>query len=251
MIESFAGKSLGFMDFTFGIITDGRQDERLNLIIDTIEKQEIPKYEIIVVGNTRIHRDKTSVMPFDESIKPKWITKKKNIIIPEAQYENIVLFHDYVGLCDGWYKGYQMFGNDFHVCMNPLYLDYGLRGIDWLLCPFNHIPDNKLAKYLKEKGIDFKNGDVKLPYDITHLSKYMFIPGNYFIVKKHVMEEFPLDENRVWNQMEDVEWSLRVNQKYNFSLNTYSMCRYIQGGRNPGHSYVRPEMLNALRAFSD
>ena len=39
------------MEFTFGIITSGAEDDSINQIIDSIEKQNIPTYEIIIVGN--------------------------------------------------------------------------------------------------------------------------------------------------------------------------------------------------------
>lgn len=32
--------------------------------------------------------------------------QKKNIIVLNAKYENIVLLHDYVKLGDNWYKGF-------------------------------------------------------------------------------------------------------------------------------------------------
>ena len=69
------------MKFTFGIITNGNSDDNLNLVIDSIEKQSIPlsHYEIIVVGNSRVNRKNTVIIPFDNSIK-EWITKKKNLI---------------------------------------------------------------------------------------------------------------------------------------------------------------------------
>ena len=41
------------MDFTFGIITDGKNDEFIRLIIQSIENNHIPVYEVIIVGNTK------------------------------------------------------------------------------------------------------------------------------------------------------------------------------------------------------
>ena len=42
------------MDFTFGIITDGNSDNFIKLIIESIIRNNIPNYEIIIVGNTCI-----------------------------------------------------------------------------------------------------------------------------------------------------------------------------------------------------
>ena len=81
------------MDFTFGIITSNNI-ENLNKIIDSIEIQNISNYEIIIVGCNKIFnltnlnklkRKNCTCIPFDESIYPGWITKKKNIITQNAK----------------------------------------------------------------------------------------------------------------------------------------------------------------------
>ena len=50
----------------------------------------------------------------------------------------------------------------------------------------------------------------------------MYISGGYWIAKKSVMEEEPLNEDVVWGQAEDVEWSDRVREKYKYVMNTCS-----------------------------
>ena len=88
------------MNFTFGIITSGNSEDNINLIIDTIESQNIPFYEIIIVGQAHLNRNLTRIIPFDENIKKAWITKKKNLITKHAKYENIVYLHDYIKFDD-------------------------------------------------------------------------------------------------------------------------------------------------------
>ena len=77
------------MKFTFGIITSGI-DDRIGRIIDSIESLNIPKYEIIIVGNCNLKRTNTRIIPFDEDIKSKWITKKKNIITTNTRMVSIL-----------------------------------------------------------------------------------------------------------------------------------------------------------------
>lgn len=165
------------MDFTFGIITN--QSHFLNFIIDSIEKQNIPNYEIIIVGNCDIQRKNTRVINFDENIKNNWITKKKNTITKESKYENIVFMHDYIYLLDGWYEGHLKFGNDFYVLMDKIINTDNSRFRDWTLWESNGCRN-------------------LLPYDITNLSKIMYISGSYWVSKKSVMEEFPLNEKLSW-----------------------------------------------------
>lgn len=206
------------MDFTFGILTGGGNDAMINEIIDSIENETIPNYEIIIIGNSRIERKNTRVINFDETIRIGWITKKKNIITQEAKYENIVYSHDYIKLIEGWYKGQLMSGNNFNIRMDKIINNNGERFRDWCIWPHNN---NKMDGFI---GID-----CLIPYDITHLSKYMYISGSYWIAKKEVMVEFPLNENLVWGQGEDVLWSKQVREKYEFDMNINSSVFIIKG----------------------
>ncbi|MFX0072072.1 MAG: hypothetical protein ACFFAO_13370 [Candidatus Hermodarchaeota archaeon] len=156
------------MDFTFGIITGGNNESNINLIIDSIEKENIKNYEIIIVGSCLIERKNVKIISFDESIKRAWITKKKNLITENAKYENIVYMHDYIVFCNGWYEGFKTFGNDFKVCMNQIININGTRYRDWTLWP-THISID-FSKILPDRRY-------LLPYNELDLSKYMYISG--------------------------------------------------------------------------
>lgn len=207
------------MKFTFGIITSGTSDSLLNACIDSINNLEIPEYEIIVVGNTELVKPKTKVIPFDESIKKAWITKKKNIITENAQYENVVYSHDYILFENDWYRGYLKNGDDFKVCMNRVLNADRSRFHDWVIWPHN---ENFMDNIVLPKR------HCLIPYDMTHLSKYMYISGSYWVAKKELMEEFPLNEDLGWAEGEDTEWSFRVREKYNFTMNRHSTVRTLK-----------------------
>ena len=42
------------------------------------------------------------------------------------------------------------------------------------------------------------------------------------------MEEFPLNEDLVWGESEDIEWSKRVREKYNFHINEVASVRLLK-----------------------
>ena len=99
------------MEFTFGIITSGNNFKNISKIIASIENQSIENYEIIIVGGENIFKSEDVLhYPFDDTLKNGWITKKKNIIISKAKYENIVFMHDYIVFHKNWYKGFLKFG---------------------------------------------------------------------------------------------------------------------------------------------
>jgi len=207
------------MEFTFGIITSGTEDENINIIVDSIEKQNIPTYEIIIVGNSKVSRKNTRVVQFNDEVVPKWITRKKNIVTNLAKLENIVYLHDYVILTDNWYKGFLEFGNDFDLCMTKITNHDSTRYRDWCICMWDNPTIMQIA------GPDKK---CILPYDENRFKKYMYFSGAYWISKRKVMLEFPLNEQLVWGQGEDVLWSRQVREKYEFFMNTNSEVELLK-----------------------
>ena len=225
------------MKFTFGIITAGTSDEFLNQVIDSIEKQNIPEYQILVVGNSQVSRKNTFIIPFDEGIKTGWITRKKNIITTNARYENIVYTHDYVVFEDDWYEGFLKFGEDFKICMNKFVNPDYSRFRDWVIWPHN---ENFMD------SIVLPSRECLIPYEMTHLSKYQYISGTYWVAKKDVMMEFPLDENLCWGQGEDVLWSKQIRYKYDFSMNPHSTVKSLKF-KDPAFNVAGEETIQKLR----
>jgi hypothetical protein len=168
------------MDFTFGIITSGENDLFIMEIIISIVKNNIPNYEIIIVGNTKIQSNSHTnieIFEFDETIKKGWITKKKNIIALKAKYENIVLLHDYVKLGDNWYSGFLKFGDDYDWCVTKIINKNGARFRDYTLFPY--VVDHLKLFYSAGGDIDgYYNHQCLLPYDFQNTiktNKYMYI----------------------------------------------------------------------------
>jgi len=206
------------MKFTFGIITAGN-DNFIHNIINSIESQIPPDcYEIIIIGNSSINKNNTKIIPFDENIKPMWITKKKNIITENAKFENIVYMHDYISLESNWYNGFLQFGDDFNACMTKIINTDGSRFRDWTLFPlFSNVQALNIPK---QRNL--------LPYNITHMSKYQYFSGAYWVAKKSIMQEFPLNEALSWGQSEDIDWSQRYTSKYVFSINPLSTVKLLK-----------------------
>ena len=200
------------MQFTFGIITGGSPN--VERVIQSIDNQNIPEYEIIVVGGEPIQN--VVHVPFDESKKKLWITRKKNLITKHAKYDNIVYMHDYVALTDVWYQGFLEFGDDWDICMTKMVGKDWSRFRDWTLWP------DDIQKVFKDRS------HVLLPYHIDWMQKYMYISGAYWVAKKYVMEAEPLDERLGWGESEDVEWSFRVRDKYSYRMNEHSTVKLLK-----------------------
>ena len=226
------------MNFSFGICK-GINSPFLKEIIYSIRQQNIDKYEIIIVGEKHTEfGDDIINIDFDESIKPIWITKKKNLITKNAKYENIVYLHDYVYFKPDWYKGQILKGHDIKIRMDKIKNNNGVRFRDWCIWPHNdNVIDNIIGR------------SIMIPYDMTHLSKYMYINGTYWIANKKIMTEFPLNEDLVWGESEDVEWSKRVREKYSFEMNDFSEVRLLKQHSNHDFSECNNDIIKILKEY--
>jgi len=219
------------MNFTFGIVTDGKNDHYINIIIESIYKNNIPNFEIIIVGNTQISQsDKITVIYFDENIKKGWITKKKNMIAQNAKYENLVILHDYIKLDDNWYEGFLQFGQNFDWCVTKVLNTDETRFRDYNLFP------NKVESL----NIDYSPGDIDryfyhnclLPYNFENnlkTNKYMYISASSYIIKKNIAIKHPYNEDLCWGQGDDVELSKRLhNNGIIIKCNKYSSVSFLK-----------------------
>jgi hypothetical protein len=206
------------MNFTFGIVTSGTNDSHLKEIVNSIYSQNIPNYEIIIVGNTQISGDNIRVIPFDETVKNGWITKKKNIINKEAKYDIIVHLHDYIKLEDMWYEGFLKYGNDFDICTTQIENYNGNRFRDSNFFVF------ELPSMFQNRAL--------LPYNFiptSRLNKLMYISGAYFVIKKEVALKYPLNEDLCWGYGEDVEFSQRLtNDDIFLKCNAFSKVKFLK-----------------------
>lgn len=245
------------MNFTFGIITNGSNVHHLDQVIKSIMRLGIPEFEIIVVGGNRLAYPSVKHIEFNESVKHSWITKKKNLITAAAKYENIVYMHDYIILDSNWYEGYLKVGNAFNICMNPLINGDGSRYRDLTFFPAWHTMAAYGLKVHNSHNADALVADIDLhecliPYEhykeSKELTKLMYISGAYWVSKKSVMVEFPLDEKLSWGQGEDVLWSDQIKTKYTFSFNPYSHCRLLKH-KDPAFKPLTPKTIAAMQSI--
>jgi GT2 family glycosyltransferase len=90
------------------------------------------------------------------------------------------------------------FGNDWDLAMTRVSDIKGRRFYDWI--NWDHPSKTRYAP---------------VDYDNSSDAQYNFVPGAYWIAKKTLMLNQPLNEELTWGESEDIEWSLRVrNFKY-------------------------------------
>ena len=205
------------MNFTFGICTCYDSIPQLLAVVQSIKDLNIPEYEIILAGPLR---QRIPEMPQVKYLwSTGWTPQKKNMISRHAQYENLVLFHDYFVFDKDWYTSYQQFGNEWDVCSNPQLLNDGTRHFtDWVCWDSPVHP-----RYFS------------LPYDDWSHTKYQYQSGGYMIVKRDFFRENLFNESLVPGQPEDVEWSLRIRDKARYVCNPGAIVRHNKAHRDARH----------------
>lgn len=196
--------------WTFGIITKGERDDWLEEIIQSIHKQKVPYYEIIVCGTYHDRKEKNfTYIPFSERDDKGWITKKKNLIARAAKYENLCIVHDRIVFSKDWFWGMKKYGNCFDVlCNSQVLKGQGIRTGDWLT---------------------YGDSTLNSPYGISQLNysdwdKYVYMGGQLSIFKKTVWEACPWNETLYWGE-EDVELSFRFRDAgFLIRFNEHSKC---------------------------
>lgn len=195
------------MSICFAFITDGNNDGFLEQGIKSILRQSLSDSEIIVIGNSQLKIDGIKLIPFNETQKQSWITKKKNLVAHLSSKDILVIMHDYFAITPSWNNDgiKSLLCNDWDVCVTSILNPDGTRYRDWLLWPYSH-------KFLRIPFV-YTLANL-LPYTVKDLTDFMYVNGSLLIVKRDYFLANPLDEKRSWGEGEDVEWSIRLRDSW-------------------------------------
>lgn len=188
--------------WTFGIITNGKREDWILKIIESIRDQKIPDYEIIICGTYKIRKERDiKYLKFNKKDDKGWITKKKNLIVQNARYENICMLHDRMVLKENWYEGMKRWGNSFENlgCVQAF---QNLRVNDWIASHF-FIDNKEGEKFSFESYVDYRDW-----------YESIWFLGQLNIFKKSIITKNNLwwDERLFYGQREDYLFSMNLNK---------------------------------------
>jgi hypothetical protein len=194
------------MNISFGIISH-ENNSSVQKIVESIKENNIPCFEIIVVGNIE-PIDGVEIIHCPDLEVKNYITKKKNIFLAKAKYEIVVLLKDYVKLDINWYRGLVEYGSDWDVLMNVIKNDKHQRYLDWIW----------------ENPVLGEGRNVSYQVLSKNHPK-MFVSGGLLIAKKYVTDEVKFDEKLVGlGKPTDVRWSKEALSKFRYTFNIKSTC---------------------------
>jgi len=216
--------------WTFWIVTQWKRDDWLNQIIDSIELQKIPNYEIILcwkVNNDDIKNRKfIKYIEFTENDDKWWITRKKNIIIENAKYENLCIIHDRIIFEKWWYEWMKKWWNNFeHLTIHLKYWNeswhlFYMDQIFWSLIPYRNL-------FISYCNLHYNDWDINtVAWWTIH------------ILKKSISLKLGFDEHLFWADFtfEDAAITyLQSSKWYILRANPYSICDslYFRFWANP------------------
>jgi len=227
---------------TFGICTGYTNSEHLIKCIESIRKQDLDNYEILLIGPEvpdqlylEINGPDIEFLKFNESTKPLWITKKKNLIAQEASFERLCLLHDYLWLTPDWGKNLRQFEyqHSWSVLAFPQQrLDGERFWYDW-------------SGFEGPRELDDRQF-----YDYTDWSHNndVYISGNIFCVNRSLLLNFPFDENLGHMQEEDLEWTKRIKPYVHFKCAHNSLVHHQKEHRDQ-HFFVKLDSVGVSNDY--
>lgn len=200
------------MNISFGICV-GENSPYLESCVNSIRNQswvDSDNHEIILVGNTK------KLSAYDDCIlidSDGWLPVKKNLIAQAANYDILVLLHDYYKLPRYYVYEFESQGMDWDLVAHPVVTHEGERSADWIINPF--IMDAAINRYpelsdILMKSAPHENGPryvSSLPYDVVDMPKFHYLSGGYIVCKRHALLDVPMDESLKPGDPEDVLWA--------------------------------------------
>jgi hypothetical protein len=135
--------------------------------------------------------------------------------------------HDYHAFDPDWYIEFEKFGTDWDICVQQTFAipeQRSQRCNGWRAGPIPGYPEIPFA--------------MTIPWDIDCFIPYMAIQGSFWVAKKSVMLETPLNEKLLYGDSDDIEWSSRVvpgwlgqkpaQNKYKIVANPKCVTRFIK-----------------------
>ena len=92
---------------SFVIVTNGQRDGLLHTIIESIKYQNIPNYEIVIVGFSQINKTlypEVNYIECKDLAEAGLLGAMRNLACSNAKYENIVISDDDMILSSNWYE---------------------------------------------------------------------------------------------------------------------------------------------------
>lgn len=221
--------------WSFGVISDGRKNDKVTKLIQSVIKQNIPNFEVIICGPYSIPDEFYGIdivvlddIKLEQDVRPP-TPAKKNKIIKRAKYNNLCVVHDRFTLPHNWYSNFANYGNYFDVlCLPTVDTDGNRFRVDWMNF---HYPITQIKK--QNRSLEYSSWTPEV-----------IIQGGILIAKKNLMLRAMFDERLHWEELEDMQLSKKVYLEGAFINVDVKNCVYSEAVNHKSQS--RSEMYSSL-----
>ncbi len=208
------------ISISFCILNYGHTDASIGRCIESIRRQGVPKYEILICSSKRSYND---VVTFneDEWVRRGKVNKMRNHLCSYASKEFIVLMDGGVELTSNWYSNIRK-ADCFDLIGSRLLASDNKRVIDWAY-PFR----------LADKHLP-------LPLQYDEWTNKAYISGILMVIRHDVWEQIKFSEGLLLDEDGEVDFCLRSSEVgfrvgvfpealaiYHHNLNTYASRKYV------------------------
>ncbi len=198
-------------NYSFCIITDGKEPHKLEKELQSIQALNIPEYEICIVRDDTPPYGRTGAL--------------RNKAIKQAKYDYLIVTDDDIIFHSNFYEGLVKFGDDYDVSACKILNPDGSRFYDWKI----HIND-------KDYLIDYDSTDPNIS-----------LSSGIFMMKRWVFDLVQMDDNLGYYEGEDVDFSNRLkNAGIRITLNPYCTVTHNAHYKQAGQSVLRMDFRGRL-----
>jgi len=222
-------------NWTIGILSNGAKNENIcNLISKALEIKDDCDLDFIICGPVINSPEGANCRFYNVGNEDNLarIGEKKNIIIKEAKYENILLIHDRYQLNSDFFHGFDIFGYDF----------------DFVTVRQSYESGKLFPAYVGFKSKEFRWQSPLYSSDSRDLFDGHFLNGGLIVIKKTIGAFLNFNTLLLHNEAEDVEISFMlsmhgVTPRYNL----FSSAVTVGVGENHTNSFKKISRISSRR----
>lgn len=179
--------------YSFGIITNGKRNEKLMRLVDTIRAQKLAshRYEIMIAGCVDAIKASEGLrtVPMEKAAAEGRLGAMRNVLAKSAHFNKLVSLDDDLLLHSGWAEAVEEVNEDFDLATGIIVNPDLTRYCDWV----NNVDNYTFLRPYHER-----------------FDKCQYLTGGYGIYKDYVFENNAWHDHLGFYQGEDVTFSRKL-----------------------------------------
>jgi len=217
-------------NISFCILHSGRDERVFNRCVNSILKQQAPRFEILACGN-RCDHDKVKFIENKEWIENGEFNRMRNFLCSNTSADFAVLMTENIELSDGWYEAIRH-ADCLDIVASRIETENNVRVVDWAY-----------RVMLGSRGYP-------CPLEYDEWTTKAYVSDELMLLRKRAWERVKYDETLTFDRNADEDFCLRAS-KAGFRIGVFPEAKAKYIGKNllskRDLSFEKSE--NTVRAF--